>query len=651
MQQKDGTSYLPIKNHDIAVCKPESDRLLVKTEWQATMTRDELARCDSLGWPKSAIPVERGLIDIVTQFKVLAKDALIIPDPLNTILSCIRDGMSIGKFLEDDISKRIGIESLEADRRRPGGLTTERERERRDKQKLLSVIRLFTMSYYVTWNLRDYMKDDQENINTNFPGVIGIETSDPYVAVKSTLYYYGAYMKHSGKINSDMEALKFTVVYFEKILEYLQEYFISTVKYSETFTQLRYAVEGSGFTVEGFDLEYADVEVAAVELKEVDFSEVIGNHIAKSRFKRAIEFLGLYNPDAQDNATRKLSGFPSVVMIQGKPGGGKTLLMSAVGTYARNILQGAKAPLKIVIYPRNLVSKYQGVSAERVDLFWKSTNDPRYIWVIIMDEAEEILPDRDDDHVSSGAKAGTNGFLVATEGADVKDYGNRIIMIATNHAHMIDSAVRSRIKEKIEVNGAETPHDYIDFIDLVLSHLDAAFDKVVSLRKPKQYEIMSDQGKTHDQIQLKDDSPVINGLDSIVADVNGRFRNKGYDFFGNLCYLFQRANPGFSLRDLRNIMEATIFELTNFNIPSAYYDNEEDGFQSKIFDEQLIELRGLLEVHLKRSKIDFPEILFSNMLRQMKELESIEQIEFNRMVEKELNRQKVLLAVQERLRG
>ncbi|MFC1609100.1 AAA family ATPase [Patescibacteria group bacterium] len=650
MQEKDGTSYLPIGNSDITAHSDIVNDLLMSFKWRTRLSRADIGKNVSLGWPENAIPQERREISIATEFKVLAGDALLIPDPLNTILSVIRDGAAIGGFVVDDISKRVGFKPLDSERKRSkGSISSEREREWRDKQQLLSVIQLFTLAYYVNWNLRDYQKEELGNTSVEFPGVIDIDTSSAHAALKSVLYYYGSYLSLSGKVNSDMEVLKFTVVYFEKVLEYLQEYFISTVRYSETFTQLRYAIEGSGFTIEGFDLEYADVEVEAVELKEVQFDEVIGNHIAKSRFKRAIEFLGLYNPDAKDNATRKLAGFPSVVMIQGKPGGGKTLLMSAVGTYARMIAQNTRAPLKIIMYPRNLVSKYQGVSAERVDRFWKSTNDPRYIWVIIMDEAEEILPDRDDEHVSSGAKAGTNGFLVATEGAEVKDYGNRIVMIATNHAHMIDSAVRSRIKEKIEVNGAETPHDYIDFINLVLSHLDPAFDKVVSLKAPKKYEIMSDQGKTHDQIQLKNDSPVINGLDSIVANVNDRFRSKGYDFFGNLCYLFQRANPGFSLRDLRNIMEATIFELTNFDIPSDYYGNEEDGFQSKIFDEQLVELRELLEGHLKRSKINFPEILFSNMFRQMKELESIEQIEFNRMVEKEMMRQKVFTEAQMRV--
>lgn len=636
-------SYSPIKDSDLDPFVKEANGLLARIRWRPDLTREERIKFAQQGWPDAVLSPNQVESPIPDDFRVLDGDALVMSPTTNTVLQVLRDGVALGLYVQSDVAKRIGLETMEqADNLAGKGMST----EVRYRKTLLSAIQLYTLSYYVLWHLRDFQEDSRVAMSKPFPGIVEVDHNHTHgvqaSVYRSVLHYYAQLIRPQNElVGSRDELVDATVRYFQEVMDHVKNYIIPGLNDGKLFEEIRYSLEGSGFTISGFDEDYANLKTETVELKKVLFTDIIGNHVAKARLSRAVKLMFLRDKVSGENPAMRFGSIPSVFLAQGKPGAGKTLLASAVGTLALQLSEQTGLKVKVMIYPRNIVSKYQGVSSDKAIAFWKQTTDPEYITIVIMDEAEQLIPDRDDDRVSSGAKAGTNAFLVATEGADAIDRGQRLIFLATNHAHLCDSAARSRAKEKVEVNGAETPNDYMDFINLMLRLQDEAFRTVLTLEAPTSYTFMADQKNPPSPDSIKDDTPVVLGLENIRAMVGERFSTGQYDYYGQLFYQFQRANPGFSLRDLRNIIEATIFDMAQFDIPESFFDPEAPDYHPLDLQGKEQELRKRLDAHLRENKVNFAEVFLRNALRQMGEIEKVEQIEHDREVERTVKQLRV----------
>lgn len=632
-------SYSRVTDADLGPFVKEANSLLARIRWQPELSEDERLAEAQKGWPREVLAQAGGEIALPEEFKILDGDALILSQDTNTVLQVLRDGIAIGLYAQDDVAKRIGLEALEqSDRLRAQGMST----EVRHRKFLLSAVQAYVVAYYTLWNLRDFHEDTRLSMQRTFPGLpelvhdhsVGAQSS----VFRSILYYYAELIKpQNGLVNSREELIDATVQYFKAVMRHVKEYIVPGLQEGDLFAEVRYSFDGSGFTISGFDEEYGGLETEVPEIKNVLFTDIIGNHVAKARLKRAVDLMFLRDMTTGENPAMRFGSIPNVFFAQGKPGAGKTLLASALGTLALKRAEQTGLKVRVLIYPRNIVSKYQGVSSERAISFWKSTKQPGVITIVIMDEAEQLIPDRDDDRASSGAKAGTNAFLVATEGADQIDDGSRLVFLATNHAHQCDPAALSRAKEKVEVNGAETVNDYMDFIRLMLGMQDEVFQEVLHLEHPATYTFMYDQEHPPSPNAPKDASPILRGVDAIVGHAREQFGADEYDFFGTLFYQFQRANPGFSLRDLRNIIEATIFGLSQYDIPDSFFDPEQPDYHPLALAEKEQKLRGLLEGYLRESGVRFADIFLENALRQLREIEKVEQIEHDRAVARRVN--------------
>lgn len=123
------------------------------------------------------------------------------------------------------------------------------------------------------------------------------------------------------------------------------------------------------------------------------------------------------------------------ILFCGKPGTGKTFSAQIISSVL-------KIPLVYVRFD-SIISSYLGETAlnlRRIFDFIESGT-----WIILFDEFDIIGKDRDDSNEHGEIKRVVNNFLQMID--NVK--GNSIILAATNHQHMLDSAIWRRFDDII----------------------------------------------------------------------------------------------------------------------------------------------------------------------------------------------------------
>jgi hypothetical protein len=629
-------SGIPISEKDLAKHRDSANRFLNKIEWQTRMSATERAAALKQGWAENVLPNPKNDVSIHQSGFVLSDDALLLSNDVNTVMDVIRDGIAAAAYVEEYIGNQVGMEDLNAGNQR-GTLTNDKQTERTAKLKTLATVRLFVLAHYVTWHLHDFHLEARAGKDMSFPGLPEVNTQGPEGATKCALYYYGAFVKQSGVVNTPLELIQFTLLYFEALLAHLDAQVIPSLEFADTYTTKKFTMEGSDFSLVGFEHEYAATS-GGEEVSPIEFSNIIGNHTAKSVLMRTTQMLFLYDIDARVNPFEKIGGFPSIVLMQGKPGTGKTLMIRAIVTRAKRYAAKNGMPIRIMPMPRDLISKYQGVSGERMKRYMDSLRDPKFITIAYADDAEHYFQDRGSEQVSEGAQA--------------IDYGNLLFIIATNFPEIIDGAVMNRIQERFEVSGAETENDYIDYIEQEFRNTRIMFNDVASLKVPADYVLWSDQlneaGSAPKKKRIEVATSTKPRIAKILATVSGRYQSSEYRFYGQLLKLAQEEFPQFSLRDVRNIVKAAKMELAGFEIPLNWTED-----RSVYIDQPLSVKQDLLVAemskYLNEHDVDFPEILRSNVVRYLENYEAMNGVQRERAITKRAEEMTVYKEAQSRI--
>ena len=135
---------------------------------------------------------------------------------------------------------------------------------------------------------------------------------------------------------------------------------------------------------------------------------------------------------------RRYGATPSTrCLLYGSPGVGKTQL-------ARHIARQLDLPC-VEVRLDGLVSSFLGTTGRNIGALFEFAN--RYRCVLFLDEFDALAKARDDTHELGEIKRVVNSLLQCLDDRDGKGF----TIAATNHEHLLDSAVWRRFDARIEV--------------------------------------------------------------------------------------------------------------------------------------------------------------------------------------------------------
>ncbi|PEA87720.1 AAA family ATPase [Bacillus thuringiensis] len=133
---------------------------------------------------------------------------------------------------------------------------------------------------------------------------------------------------------------------------------------------------------------------------------------------------------------------PNTVLLYGPPGCGKTLL-------AKNLSKMLNIPI-VIVRLDTLISSFLGSTAKNIrNIFEYAHNNP---CILFFDEFDAVAKIRDDKQELGELKRVVNSLL---QNIDLMDTGS-ILIAATNHENLLDSAVWRRFFLKLEITLPDT---------------------------------------------------------------------------------------------------------------------------------------------------------------------------------------------------
>ena len=598
--------------------KTDSSLLIIKDEYLEEYKEDVTNYLKTVGWiadvkkAKSDIDLsflihagkalninETDELSIIRNAIRISKDRIILSNTANVILNALKKGFSIGKYLANQYARASGLELL-IQKNKDGSLHQSEMPEFHDKWQTQSAVLLMSASNYVLYALRDHRAEEISSINIDFSGIPEVNLNRPTKALQCALYYYAAYLERSGIVNDDLQFLKITQQYFERLTEELKLR-KDGFKYVESFTDNHYKLEKTDFVVQGFETVSTSVTVG-MSFNHVEMEDIVANKEAKHLFQRYAERLMCYDLETQKNPLNELGGLPNVTMADGKPGTGKSMLIAATATLLKERCDMLGYNFLFWPLPENIVSTYQGGTAERAMEWFKPMQDPSKIIFAPIDDAENNLEERTRQGVSSGVREFIGVFLRNTEGAYAVNYGNRLISLFTNIPDQIDKAVLSRIQMRVRMDGAGTDKDFIDQDYLWWRKYEKLEEGFVNSAPPSGYEYMASQKRPESLNDLLSHSYEFTNQDvkAIFDETMSDARTHSHDFFGDFYSAIQRKYPFFSSRDLRNIQKAVDARIIDFDLPEIWWERPDDFFL-KDYDTKVEMLKVLMKENLKGS--------------------------------------------------
>ncbi|PQP79477.1 hypothetical protein C6B37_01820 [Candidatus Phytoplasma phoenicium] len=170
--------------------------------------------------------------------------------------------------------------------------------------------------------------------------------------------------------------------------------------------------------------------------KKTTFDDVFGMDEEKEQFKDIINYF---------NGKKHILGYqnirPQGILLYGPPGTGKSHLIKA--------LSGEVNAHYIPVDPSQMDKTYVGEGAEEWERIWKEA-EAHEKTIIFIDEISG-LANREDKNANQTSKNIVNNILLKLDGFNSSD--KKIILIGgTNHLDQIDSALRSRLPQKIKID-------------------------------------------------------------------------------------------------------------------------------------------------------------------------------------------------------
>ncbi len=177
--------------------------------------------------------------------------------------------------------------------------------------------------------------------------------------------------------------------------------------------------------------------------QEISFDEVIGNERAKKHLQDKIFHLMAYSIKEKKNPFKENNKkYTKTINLIGLPGCGKTLMLDAAQSYANGISRNFNRPYDCVAL--DFGSGTQDGPMEKLKYQLQTISNPEKIYLVFIDEAEKIFPrDRETSH-GIERKVGRL-MLDFINGKSFKDYGNHLMVFASNEPAIMSPALKSRL--------------------------------------------------------------------------------------------------------------------------------------------------------------------------------------------------------------
>jgi hypothetical protein len=638
-----GESYIPIDPADLGEYTQRANMLLTALKWKPSkkMPFGEVPKGNARpAW--SPTPVDQQTEEEVHIMKTLkesiSKDALLLSEDATHIVHTIRGGICFGYVLAKLYGKAAGLEELSQLNKRAGALTQLQQGEFAEKQTTMSAVAAFGLAAYVCYHLDGYKEEETSAINIDFPGVPEVVLTNVFRAMECSVFWYGFCLEQAGLAKTDIHAVKLTKLYFRNLLEEVRTR-TGSLKHAEFFSNSGYKIKGSDFTVKGFE-EINSRAVVGTEFKEVSFEEIVGNQEAKHAARRLAERLVCYDLEKHQNPFQVLGGIPNLSMGYGVPGTGKSLQIAATATLLQQYCKLIGIPFLFWPLPDNVVSTFQGGSAERMIPWMQRMQDKDKIVYGSIDDAENNLEERTRQGVSSGVREVIGVFLRYTEGAYAIQRGNSVIQVFTNIPEQVDKAVLSRIVSRFPIEGATSPHDFYDQDYIWYRRFSEVEPSFVSMTPIAGYQYLADQAKIASLQKIEASDPEVRDNRMLQAFEKARkaYGLKEHGFFAELFRSVKDSYPSFSSRDVRNIQRAIDARLLDFDLPEKWFEDL-DLFFRQPYDRKLEMIKELMRDNMKG--LSFSQIRYRETIKYLNIVAEITNVERERAITREVEAMRI----------
>ncbi|HEY9585184.1 MAG TPA: AAA family ATPase [Candidatus Paceibacterota bacterium] len=565
-------NFIPITKNDRARWKPQVNAYMAKVEW-ADKTKAPTPATKMASTP--LIPTTSRFTSQTTAISLIdvgyeeSDDQLLMTEVVLHVMQTIRKGLTIGLHLEELYTKSSGLDLL-IEQNKSAKLSAVQQAEFSAKVQTRAALTTFSVASYIVWDLAAYRTEEVSNVVMTVDAPDDINFASTQEAIRSTLFYFGKGVHEEGKVDNDPQFVKFALLYFRNIIDAvkLRE---TGLKCKEPFTDRKYKLDDCDFIVDGFH-EFADRSVVSVEFNKVYFKEIVGNRQAKHEAQRIIERLLCYDPVSKRNPMHELGALPALRLGHGVPGTGKSMQIAATATKLEEMCKWIGIPFLFHPFPDNIVSTYQGGSAERALSYMAATRDPSKIIYATTDDAENVVEERTRPGVSAGVREVIGVILRFTEGAYAINRGNMLWDWYTNIPEQIDKAILSRIQSRFVIDGARTENDIMDQDHLGYSKLREIDPAFIDMENPKGYTYLDDQKRVARLDKLSEGylEPKDARIKILCDKVRSKYNVKEQRFFAALFLSTQSAYPSFSSRDIRNIQTAVFSRIFDFDFPADW---------------------------------------------------------------------------------
>lgn len=584
------------------------------------------------GTSSNAAEILKSMVTLRPKF---LPDTITMTEKSNAVILALQEGLAIAYWVRDAYTKASGLDTLK-NQAQAGSIPAATKQELDAKQQTAAAITAFVYAYYVQYTLAKY-RTDTAVMATKFAGIPEVNFMSPLTATQSILYYYAQYLGFEGFVGTEDDLVNFTLLYFEEVGK---EVIIrkDSLKYAESFNDRTYQLEGSDFAINGWKSEIGS-QAVSIEFNKIKFEEIVGNREAKHRAMRIIGMMLAFDFVMKDNPFNRFGGFPTLSMGYGKPGTGKSMLIAATATRLKELCDWLGYKFLFWPFPDNIVSTYQGGSAERALDWFRPILDTSKIIYAPIDDAENALQNRSQQGVSAGVREIIGVFLRMTEGAYAVNHGNYSIGVYTNLPDMIDPAVLSRIQYRAPIDGAITEHDFMDQMRIWLKTYEKLDANFLSLQQPVGYEFFAHQK------QLKNLSEMMKGVSNpkqlitqdavlqVYESLEKTVDVNSYEFFGKFYSALQQKYAGFTSREVRNIEKIVGARIMDFDLDQQCWDKP-DVFFHQPLDQKIGIITELVRANMKNMKLG--EVMLEEALKYADNYVRISDTEEDRMVQQRL---------------
>ncbi len=390
--QGNGTSYLPIDQQKLDQFTQRANHLLTKIKWTPRKDLFDDKKLNRGGYRESSIAsVREQEASLLAIARAISNDPILLGEGINHVLSTVRQGLRIGMHLSASFDKTSGLDNL-VEMNRRGGLSESQKTEFKQKYETSAAVAAFSSAYYIVWELTTYRAEEVSSLNLEFAGIPESSYLNPARAIECMLFYYAAYLEKSGLVHGDLDFIKMTLLYFHGVIDEVRQR-QGSLKFLDLFTSRAYKLKESDFCVNGFEVLTGD-SGTSVEFNRVELDSIVGNRDAKHKARRLVQRLLCFDRETRRNPMMELGGLTTLRMGHGLPGTGKSLQIAATATMLYDYCLELGIPFLFWPMPDNVVSTFQGGSAERAQEWLRPIHDPNKIVYAPVDDAENNFESR-----------------------------------------------------------------------------------------------------------------------------------------------------------------------------------------------------------------------------------------------------------------